>query len=581
MFGTVAGVAVDRAGNVYVADSTNHTIRKVTAAGVVTTLAGTSGTSGSADGNGTSASFNAPNGVATDGAGNVFVADTNNHTIRKIDASGAVTTLAGMAGVAGSTDAVGTAASFSQPAALVVDGASNVYVADFGNGTVRRITATGVVTTIAGSAGNHGAVDGTGAVARFNSPFGIAIDGAGTLYVGDAGTAIIRKVTAGGVVTTLAGTAGVIGGADGSGAAASFSAVVSVASNASGLLFVADRDNDELRSVTATGVVSTVAGARRISGGADGVGSAATFTTPDGIAIDAAGSLYVSDAGNATIRKVTSGGTVSTLAGLAGSFGSVDGSGSQARFGIVRGIAVGTDGTVYAADFTSGTIRVITPAGVVSTRAGSPSNAGGSADGTGSGASFNGPSGLAVDSAGNLFVTDSLNATIRKVTPAGVVTTFAGTAGSGGSADGTGAAARFSLPTGISVGAGDTLYVTDPGNNTIRRITPAGVVSTIGGLAGTVGATDGAGATARFNSPIGIANDRAGNVYIADSGNAVIRRIDASGTVSTVAGVADGRRGVRLGALPGALSRPLHVAADTSGDLYVTDATALLIVTLP
>ena len=215
-------MAVDAAGNVYVADTGNDTIRKITPAGVVTTLAGTAGQAGSADGTGTAARFNEPDGVAVDAAGNVYVADTNNDTIRKITPAGVVTTLAGTAGQAGSADGTGAAAQFNAPEGVAVDGAGNVYVADTGNDTIRKITPAGVVTTLAGTAGQVGSADGTGSAARFNDPDGVAVDGAGNVYVADTINDTIREITPAGVVTTLAGSPGQYGSADGTGAAAQF-----------------------------------------------------------------------------------------------------------------------------------------------------------------------------------------------------------------------------------------------------------------------------------------------------------------------------------------------------------------------
>ena len=228
---------------------------------------------------------------------------------------------------------------------------------------------------------------------------------------------------------------------------------------------------------------------------------------------------------------------VTTLAGSAEAAGSADGSGAGARFSNPSGIAIDGAGNVYVADEFNHTIRKVTPDGEVSTLAGSP-GASGSADGIGAAARFNFPDGVASDSAGNVYVADPFNNTIRKVTSAGVVTTLAGSAGATGSVDGNGAAARFSHPLGVATDGADNLYIADSANFTVRKITPDGTVSTIAGLAGVTGSVDSTGADARFGFPVHVATDRAGNVYVADQGNDTIRKITIGGQVTTLAGTA-------------------------------------------
>jgi hypothetical protein len=567
------GVAVDNAGNVYVADSWNNTIRKITAAGIVTTLAGTAGSSGSSDGIGSAAKFDFPTGVAADSLGNIYVVDGDNSTIRKITAAGVVTTLAGAAGSSGSNDGTGSAAQFSFvfSTGITVDSAGNVYVADTQNNTIRKITAGGVVTTLAGTAGKAGSEDGPGSAAQFNDPTGVAVDSAGNVYVADAWNDTIRKITPDGVVTTLAGSSAKIGSIDGPGSAASFYMPNSVAVDRAGNVYVADMGNEAIRAISTTDVVTTLAGCTYSSGSNDGIGGAARFDGPTGVAVDSAGSAYVADEWNDTIRKVMAGGVVTTLAGSPGISGAVDGMGSHAKFNNPIGVAVDNEGNVYVADSGNYTIRKVTSAGVVTTLAGSP-GVWGSADGTGSAAQFGYPTGVAADGAGNVYVADSWNNTIRKVTSAGVVTTLAGSPGVSGSVDGTGGNALFNGPTCVAVDSTNNVYVTDAGNCTIRKIAAGGFVTTLAGSPGTFGWTDGTGSGASFGLSLnaGVAVDGAGNVYVGDWSNELIRKIAVGGVVTTLAGYPT------YGSVDGSGSAarfksPSGVAVDNAGRLYVAD----------
>lgn len=571
LYPALGGTAVDRLGNVYVADTTQHTIRKIAPDLTVTMLAGAPGAAGDADGVGAAARFNTPVDVAADGAGNVYVADANNHTIRRIAPDGTVTTLAGNSRELGYTDGLGAAARFAIPAGIAVDEAGNIYVADQGASTIRKVTPDGLVSTVAGRLGIQGTADGTGTAAQFDLPRDVAVDGAGNIYVADTNNNSVRKITPAGVTTTLAGTSGPnnIGSADGMGPAAQFHYPGRLAVDRDGNVYVADTENTAIRKITPAGSVSTLAGMAGGPGSTDGSGTTARFCYPAGVAVDAANNVYVCDKNNHLIRKVTPAGVVTTLAGKAQLTGTADGIGSAARFNTPYGIAIDSAGTLFVAEQFNHTIRKITPDGAVTTFAGSAGVAG-SVDGTGADARFNEPIGLAFDRAGNLFVADAVNSTVRKITPAGVVTTVAGTAGVYGSADGTGTAAEFYCPVAIAVDDLGNLYVADEYNFTFRKIAPDGRVTTLAGAAGVIGSADGTGANARFGYPYGVAVDRDGNLLVTD-GTSTIRRITPAGVVNTLAGAP----GV-LGSVDGInrsaqFAYSLGIAVSRAGDIILSD----------
>lgn len=610
-------VAMDAGGNLYVSDRFNDTIRKIAPDGTVTTLAGLAGHPGYADGTGSAVRFDEPRGIAVDSAGNVFVADYANHVVRRITPTGIVTTFAGRAGERGSTDGAAAEARLdfptglafdasgnlfvsetrdkirritpdgvvstlialnsntSLPHAITVDPAGNVVVADRQNSTIWRVTPSGAITTIAGSAGRAGTEDGVGTAARFQSPEGIASDATGTIYVADTGNATIRKITPDGVVTTLAGAPGRPPTfADGSGAAAAFYLPLGLAVDAAGNIFVADSGNNAIRRITPQSAVTTFAGNGDSRGTLDGTGTAARLAAPSGVALAPNGDLYVTEVANNAVRKIAPGGVTTTFAGGSPFNDHLDGSGNAARFGLPTGIAVDHNSNVYVADAWNHVIRKITPAGAVTTLAGSP-RLPGSADGTGTEARFRDPRGLAFSPDGSLYVADSGNHTIRQVTLDGRVTTIAGIAGSPGHATGSGASARLNYPNALTADANGNLFVTDAGNYVVRRVTRSGEVSAGIGTPGERGYADGPANVAKFGWLAGITIERSGNLLVADAGSNSIRRIALpSGDVSTVAGLAFAG-GHADGTGPAArFASAAGMVASVSGLVYAADIEA-------
>jgi hypothetical protein len=591
-FNGPAGVASDGAGNCYVADSSNHTIRKVVVAtGAVTTLAGSSRTSGTIDGIGAAASFYTPTGLAADGSDSLYVADTSVGAIRKVAmATGAVSTIATTV-TQGQTN---WPYSNAQPCAVLGDGAGGLYIVsvwldDVGNDYYlsRVVVASGAATQLATWF----------SVAPSPLLNTIAADGAGNVYLGDDTSAILKVSGTSGAVTTLAGTSSQFGGAGGSDASAGLARPGNTVTDGAGNLYVAD-NNTIWKVATATGAATTLAG----------VGLS------NGMASDGAGNLCVSGANNVQ-KVVIATGAVTTLAGTASHPGSTDGAGAVARFNSPRGIASDGAGNLFIADTLSGTIRkVVVATGAVTTLAGT-AGANFTSDGIGAFGTFNWPVAVASDGAGNLYVSDAL--VIRKVVVAtGAVTTLtagpgpgpgeagpggitsdgagniyfanagttiwqastanaaltaiAGSANQPGSADGIGSSARFSAVSGIASDGGGNLYVADAGNSTIRKIVLAtGAVTTLAGAPGQPGTVDSAGSAARFNSLRGIAYDGTGNLYVAD-GNTVRKVVIATATVSTVIG-APARVGVSPGPLPASLNDVSGVAVLPTGEIAVID----------
>jgi sugar lactone lactonase YvrE len=342
-----------------------------------------------------------------------------------------------------------------------------------------------------------------------------------------------------------------------------------------GNIFVAEANPglqfNALRKISANGIVSTITGTLARPGAADGAGPAARFSIPHGLAVDATGVVWVADTGNQLIRQISANGVVTTLAGATG-YATLtepgDGKGSLARFFQPLAVAVDSHGTAFVADAVHNTVRKVLSDGTVTTLAGKVRGYG-AIDGVGSAAIFSGLAGITIDRTGILYVSDM--AAVRRVDPtSGAVTTLAGQLGPSlqGSADGAGAAARFAYLPAITVDSAGNLYVVDSVNNNVRKITPNGVVTTLAGKAGVTGSADGQGAAASFNRPQGIAVDGTGNVYVADTDNNLIRRITPAGVVTTIAGQF-GANGNVPGALNNPLSQPTGLAFDANGILYV------------
>ena len=331
----------------------------------VTSLAGQPLVSGGANGSGTNALFSEPAAMVADAAGNLYVADSGNHAIRKVSGTGVVTTMAGQLGVSGSGGATLVQAKFNRPCGIAMDRAGNLFVSDTGNHTIRKITPAGVVSTMAGSVGQSDFANGSGTTARFSSPLGFVVATNGTLYVADSGNHVIRVISPSGVVSTLAGSPENWGSEDGVGSAARFNGPVGVALDEQGVLLVSDANNHTIRKVTTSGVVTTWAGTPGLDGCVDGLGRTARFCMPAELAADRHGNVFVADSFNHVVRKISREGRVTTVTGVPGGVGAGDGVNGQARLFNPYGLAVKPDGSLVLADAYNQLLRVVlVPVGV-------------------------------------------------------------------------------------------------------------------------------------------------------------------------------------------------------------------------
>lgn len=609
---------------------------------VLELLAGSPGGVGAADGTGANAAFTIPTGLSLDRAGNVYLVDSPSFTLRRVTPQGSVSTLAGTTGQAGFIDGVGKAARFNNPVATTIDAVGNLYVVDQLNHAIRRVTPDGIVTTIAGD-GRPSYVDGTGRAATFSGPVGIAIDAAGNLFVADTGNCAIRKIDAAANVTTYAGGGPNCSHADGFRTHARFGRITGVAIDSLGNLIVAE--DTAISKITPDGNVQTVAGDPDHFGYVDAQGTSARFLNIMAIATDSHGNVYAGESANAVLRKVAPDGNVTTVAGKRNVNVTHDGDLASTTFLNFQSIAVAPNGELVIAEYT--VVRVLNFATGSRTLAGRLPAAG-YVDGERTNARFDDLTDIVADASGNLYVSDSRNHAVRKIAPSGTVTTLAAgfdviTAMTIDAAanlyvvnyqlcgpprfdckytlfrvDGAGAktllcelpllpmgiardnAGNFYLSSGgslivrmtpacatddISVpalisrgvaldGAGN-LYFADERGHTVLKMAPSGLVEILAGAQGEPGSRDGAGRDARFSMPRDVAVDGAGNVYIADRGNSLVRKITPTRVVSTVAGTV-GQDGFVAGPLPGVV-QPVAIAV-TGNDLYIAMPSAVAVV---
>jgi sugar lactone lactonase YvrE len=554
-----SAMAADSSGNLFVVPHGCDAVMKITPSGVVSVFAGSVDEAGQADGLPATARFQYPDLIAADAQDNLFVNDWRG--IRKITPAGVVSTyFVSRTGAPSGIDGPQGVATLYGIRGLAADAAGNLFVTTSAS-TIRRIAPDQTVNTLAGASEQTGTADGVGAAARFTNPKGIAVGKSGTLYVADEGNHTLRVISPSGQVTTLAGRAGVSGAADGRGADAGFREPQAVMVSAEGRIVVTESLGTRLRAVLATGDVTTLAGSHEQRGKVDAGGTQARFERADSITVDREGNAFVVDypgygvgASNvSTLRKLTPAGVVSTLSTM-----------PPVRFpgeiyAIPRGdVAVDASGQLFVSDVLNRTILKRMSSGELGVMAGKEGEAA-LVDGNALAARFVAPAAMAMDSAGNLYVADAT--TIRRVSASGAVSTLAGSLTRTSTIDGRGAEAAFSNISGVAVDSkGAYLYVAEASSHVIRRLElSSGLVSTLAGTAGLAGSANGTGFDARFNWPSGLCVDDSGNVYVADTNNDLIRKITPTGSVTTVAG-APGKGGFQSGSLPGVLRAPTGLA---------------------
>lgn len=554
---SITSLKFDQDGTLYIVDQDNHSIRKLGLDGIVSTVAG-DGSSGQQDGPAQQARFHLPLHLAIDKQGNIFVTDKNNHTIRKIDNQGNVTTIAG-SGTKGYKDGPGRLAEFSYPEFITLDPQGNLYVVD--DLRIRKIDTKGNVSTFAGN-NRLGYKDGPGKQAQFNGPKEITSDAQGNLYLADMGNHRIRKIDPKGNVSTYAGSGGK-GSQDGPSGKALFTSPYSIAFDRNNNLYVAeDQSGDtKIRKIDSKGNVTTVASSLK----------ALLSFTPEitSIALGPQNEIYFASRSGIwqlppdKIRSYPNPWWVTSFAGSK-KLGIGNGSRLSAEFNEPHGI-VTHQGNLYVTDTANNVVRKIDPQGNVTTFAGTGTQ--GFANGFRTKALFNKPVGIAVDAKGNLYVADSDNYVIRKIDLQGNVTNLAGDVGKSGYKDGPGKQAQFKRPIGLAVDSKGNLYVVD-WNNVVRRIDSQGNVSTFAG-SGKQGHKDGPGTQAQFSGPSGLTIDAQDNLYIAELSNYRIRKIDPQGNVTTFAG--SGQSGYKDGPPKSAQITPRHITIDDKNNLYVSD----------
>ena len=584
------GIAVDGSGNVYVADTKANVVRLISSSGAISTFAGQGVAGYTGDGGAAAqAQLSAPMGLALDSAGNLYIADSGNNVIRKVSKDGVISTAAGNGSPGYSGDgSPATAAALNIPEGVAVDPSGILYIADTFNNRIRAVALDGKIQTTAGTGVSSFSGDnGAPSSAALFLPADVATDSAGNLYIADFGNSRIRKVALDKIQTVIGG------GGDGSqtifdeavATTIQLNGPTGVAVDNSGDIYVAEGSigtgtglavgDYRVWKINSAGVVSTAAGNGAESYSGDGgAATGAQLNNPTAMTFDAAGNLYVADKANHRVRKISPAGVISTAAGTGVAGYSGDGGPAiQAQLNSPQGLAADSDGNIYIADTGNNRIRKLQPDGTLLSIAGNGNGSYYGDGGPANAASLHSPHAIYFVSGYYLYIADTENQRIRELLPDGTITTVAGNGAQGPGGDGGPAtAAQLNLPTGLTLDSAGNIYIADQGNNRVRVITTDGNISTVAG-GPSLGLGDGGPATsASLASPSSVAVDRAGNVYIADTGHNRVREV-SNGTITTLAGTGDCCYGGDGGPATSAqLNAPAGLLLDSAGRLYVADS---------
>lgn len=560
-------LAVDSAGNLYFAEAAIGRVRKVDRLGRVSTVAGSGLTGDSGDGGpATRARFGRIEGLALDSAGNIYIADADKNRIRRVDSAGTIETIAGT-GRFGREGDGGPAASATLTAmsGVATDQNGNLYIADTWADRIRKIDSHGTISTVAGTGEEGRSGDGGSATeARLNRPHGVAIDDSGNIYIADTENHLVRRVDASGTITTFAGTGDAGYSGDGGAATdAQLDEPHAVAVDPTGNVFIADTGNRSVRKVDAAGIITTVAGTGpRGRGRVSGIGTEVRMSRPRALAIGRSGDVYIADQWANRVLRLDAAGTISVVVGL-----------GRREFFFPGDIAVDTEGNAYVVFRSMHTVLRIEPSGLVAPFAGSGRYGFAGDGGPAVNARLASPTGVATDDRGNVYIADNSNHRIRIVDSGGTIETIAGSGARGFAGDGGPAtSASFHYPAAVAAGADGSVYVADRRNNRIRKIDSAGIVTTIAGN-GQIGLPepDAEAIRSPLRSPGGVGVDSQGRVYIPDPWTRRVYMVDNAGILRIVAGNGEFRGGDGGPATSAAVGRPEDVAISDTDTLYIAD----------